>query len=87
MNFYQFLKSLQAGVGDGCEVYASIWTFMGEIHGMVIDIIWMHDEDQLSYKFIIPEESLENEGFLEHFCQYTIEKAQREFRIWEVGEE
>jgi hypothetical protein len=87
MNFYQFLKSLQEGVGDDCRVEARPWGFMGRIFGVEVDICWGNGESDLTYKFVIPETSMANDGFLDHFCKYTIEKAQREFRIWEVGEE
>ena len=87
MNFYQFLKSLQEGIGDGCRVYARPWDVIGRIFGVRIDIIWDSGESQFSYRFVIPETSLDEDGFLENFSQYTIEKAQREFRIWEVGED
>lgn len=88
MKFYQFLKSVQEGVGDGCVVYAKPWLFMGSINGMDIRILWNDcGGDQLTYAFVLPEGSIENEGFLEHFSKYTIEKARREYRMAEVGED
>lgn len=84
MNLYKFLKSIQEGIGDGCRVGVYLWTFMGKTSGVDVVISWPND---LHYSFVLPEGSIENDGFLEHFSKYTIEKAQREFRIATVGED
>lgn len=84
MNLYQFLKTIQEGIGDGCRVTISLWSFMGAIRGVDVDISWSNN---LRYRFVLPDQSIESEGFLEHFSKYTIEKASREFRIAEVGED
>lgn len=84
MNFYQFLKGVQEGVGDGCVVATRLWKFWSVVEGVEVRIIWPND---FRYQFVLPEQSIDNEGFLEHFCRYTVEKARREFRIAEVGED
>lgn len=84
MNLYQFLKSIQEGIGDGCRIGVRLWTFWGYASGVEVSVNWPND---LHYVFVLPEGSIENDGFLEHFSQYTIEKARKEFRIAEVGED
>lgn len=89
MNIYEFLKELQEGIGDDCRVGASLWSFSGNITGIRIDVVWFDAEGnrKYTYKCVIPAFLLGNEGFLEHFCKETIERASRAFRIAEVGED
>src|SRR5688500_10163913 len=83
MNFYQFMKGIQTGVGDDCRVRVSLFSFTGYVNGLEITIDWPND---FHYRFVLLEQHIDNAGFLEHFQEYTIHNANRAFRIAEVGE-
>lgn len=84
MNFYQFLKSIQEGVGDGCSISIRLWDFDNVINGLSISIDWPND---FHYIFAVLEKMLENYGLLEHLSEYIIHDANKRFKIAEVGEE
>lgn len=83
MNFYKFIKRIQEGIGN-CEVAITIYDEFGMVGGLEINIKWKYD---FWYRFIVLEQHIENDGFLEHFSEYIIKDASRKFSIAEVGED
>lgn len=93
MNLYEFLKNLQEGIEketeNECKVGISLWEFWGRILGIRVDILFFDDEDRKTFHYCTPlhEESVGEEGFLEHYCKVLIEEVSRAFRIAKVGED
>lgn len=83
MNFVQFLKSLYDGIEPKPNISVNLW-LPKYAKGLQIRIDW---ENDFHFLFVLLEKQIENQEFLRYLSAHMVARANKAYRVAEVGED